>query len=115
MYKKKVPKLNKKNFPTWKIFMKLYISRIGDTAWSSVEHPYVDLVGTLTPKQLEARKQHNQAMLEIASALSYYKYEDVKGCGNAKLMWDKLATIYGGDKNVNRAKDKSLRGKFDDI
>ena len=54
-------------------------------------------------------------MLEIASALSYSKYEDIKNCANAKLMWDKLATIYGGDTNVNRAKAKSLRGKFDDM
>ena len=30
-------------------------------------------------------------------------------------MQDKLATIYGGDTNVNRAKAKSLRGKFDDM
>ena len=26
-----------------------------------------------------------------------------------------LHTIYGGDKNVQRAKSKSLRGKFDDM
>ena len=30
-------------------------------------------------------------------------------------MWDALNTIYGGDKNVQRAKSKSLRGKFDDM
>ena len=30
-------------------------------------------------------------------------------------MWDVLYTIYGGDKNVLRAKAKSLRGKFDDM
>ena len=54
-------------------------------------------------------------MLEITSALSYLEYEDVKGYANAKLMWDKLATIYGGDINVNRAKFQSLRGKFDDM
>ena len=30
-------------------------------------------------------------------------------------MWDALTTIYGGDKNVQRAKSKSLRGKFDDM
>ena len=30
-------------------------------------------------------------------------------------MWDALHTIYGRDKNVQRAKSKSRRGKFDDI
>ena len=30
-------------------------------------------------------------------------------------MQDALTTIYGGDKNVSRAKDESLRGKFDDM
>ena len=30
-----------------------------------------------------------------------------------KLMWEKIATIYGGDTNVNRAKARSLRGKYE--
>ena len=30
-------------------------------------------------------------------------------------MWDALKTIYGGDKNVQRAKSKILRGKFDEM
>ena len=30
-------------------------------------------------------------------------------------MWDALKKIYGGDKNVLRAKAKSLRGKFDEM
>ena len=70
MYKKEVPKVNKRNFPAWKSLMKLHIFGIGDTTWSSVENSYVDPIGTLTAKQLEARKEHNQAMLEIAFALS---------------------------------------------
>ena len=54
-------------------------------------------------------------MLEIAFALSYAKFDDIKGLAGAKKMWDALKTIYGGDKNVQRAKSKSLRGKFDDM
>ena len=54
-------------------------------------------------------------MLEIASALSYAKFDDIKGLYIAKKMWDALKTIYGGDKNVQRAKLESLRGKFDEI
>ena len=95
--------------------MKLHITIIWDTTWKSVETSYITIIGTLTIKELKARKEHNQEMLEIASALTYSKYEDIKNCGTAKLMWDTLATIYGGDTNVLRAKVESLRGKFDDM
>ena len=54
-------------------------------------------------------------MLEIASALTYSEYEDIKNCGISKMMWDTLAIIYGGDANFKRAKDESLRGQFDDM
>ena len=30
-------------------------------------------------------------------------------------MWKKLKEIYGGDDNVRRAKDESLRGQFDQM
>ena len=70
--------LNKESSPTWKSLMKLHISSIGDTTWSIVENGYVDPTRTLTTEQLKERKEHNQAMLEIASTLSYSEYEGVK-------------------------------------
>ena len=39
-------------------------------------------------------------MLEIASALSYVEFDDIKGLNSENKMWDTLKTIYGGDKNV---------------
>ena len=54
-------------------------------------------------------------MLEIASPLSYTEFDDIKGLDSAKKMWDSLKTIYGGEKNVQRANSKSLRGKFDEM
>ena len=54
-------------------------------------------------------------MLEIASALSYVEYDDLKGCDTAHKMWETLSTIYAGHDNVKRAKRESLRGKFDDM
>ena len=54
-------------------------------------------------------------MLEIESALSYVKFDDIKVYYSINKMWDSLHTIYGGDKNVLRAKAESLRGKFNDI
>ena len=108
MYKKEVPKLNKEKFPAWKSLMKLHISGIGDTTWSSVENGYVDPTRTLTTTQIKEIKENNQAMLEIAYTLSYSIYEDVKDFLNANLMWTTLAKIYGGDTNANKAKSKSL-------
>ena len=64
---------------------------------------------------MKKKKEHNQEMLEISSALSYAKFDDIKGLDSAKKMWDALNTIYGGDKNVQRAKSESLRGKVDDM
>ena len=43
-------------------------------------------------------------MLEIECALSYLKYDDIRKCAITKKMWDTLAHIYGGDKNVLKAK-----------
>ena len=54
-------------------------------------------------------------MLEVASALSYAEFDDIEGCDTAFKMWDALSTIYGGDKNFQREKSESLRGKFDDM
>ena len=54
-------------------------------------------------------------MLEIASALSYVEFDDIKRCDNVKKMWDTLHSIYRGEKNVQRAKFENLRGKFDDM
>ncbi len=54
-------------------------------------------------------------MLKIASTLSYDEIDDLKDCNTTKKMWDTLKTIYGGDDNVLRAKEESLRVKFDDM
>ena len=64
---------------------------------------------------MKKKKEHNQAMLEIASTLSYAKFDDIKGVDSAKKMWDALTTIYGGDTNVLRAKSQGIRGKFEDM
>ena len=54
-------------------------------------------------------------MLQIASSLSSFEFNDIKDCEISKKMWDALHTIYGGDTNFLRAKSESLRGKFDEM
>ena len=93
--------------------MKLHLGGIGDHAQNSIIMEHVDPIGVPIAKDMKKKKEHNQAMLEIASALSYVEFDDIKGCKTGYKMWESLQTIYGGDKNVKRAKSKSLRGKFD--
>ena len=71
MYKKEVPKLNRENFPTWQSLMKIHITSIRDTTWTSVGTGYTTPTRTLSTKQLRARKEHNQAILEIYFTLTY--------------------------------------------
>lgn len=115
MYKKEVPKLNKENFPTWKSLMKFHLVGIGDSKKYYVEHDYVAPAAPMTIEEMKLKQEHNQAMLEIASALSYPEFEDIKECTTTKKIWDTLTTIYGGDTNVLRAKSESLRGNFDEM
>ena len=74
---------------------------------------YVTPTGTLTVADISAKKTHNTMMIDIASSLSYEEFDDVKDCKTAFEMWNKLKDIYGGDDNVRRAKEESLRGQFD--
>ena len=43
-------------------------------------------------------------MLEIFSALSYAKQDNINGYDSEKKVWDALHAIYGGDANILRAK-----------
>ena len=97
MSKREAPKLNRDKFPRWKSLMKLHVGGLGDHAQSTITIEHVDPVGALTIEDLKKKKEHNQAMFEIASALSYVEFDDIKGCDSAKKMWDDLHTIYGVD------------------
>ena len=95
--------------------MKLHLGDLGDHAQTTIAVEHVNPPGVLTIEDLIKKKEHTQAMLEIASALSYVEFDDIKGYERAKKIWDNLHTIYGGDANFLRVKSKSLRGKFDDM
>lgn len=47
-------------------------------------------------------------MIEVSSALNDVKFDDVKDCGAAKEIWEKIILIHGGDQNVLRDKEESL-------
>ena len=104
MSKREVPMLNKDNFVTWQSLMKLHLGAIGDYAKSSLGIEHVDPTSPLTIDDLNKRKEQNQAMLEIASTLSYVEFDDVKGCDTTFKMSKALSYIYGGDHNVQKTK-----------
>ena len=79
--------------------MKLHLGGIGDHSQYYITTKHVESTPPTT-NDLRKRKEHNQAMLEIAFALSYIEFDDIKGLDSAKKMWDALKTIYGGDKKV---------------
>ena len=54
-------------------------------------------------------------MIDIAFALSYAEFDEIKDCKSAYTMWNKIKEFYGGDDNEKRAKAKSLRGQFDQM
>ena len=109
MSKRDVPKINRDNFLAWKILMNLHPGGLGNNAQSTIITKHIDPTGALTIDDLKKKKEHNKAMLEIASIVSYIEFDDIKSLYSAKKMWDDIHTIYGGDKNVLRAKVESLR------
>ena len=77
--------------------MKLHLGSIGDYAQNSIVTEHVDPTGAPTAEDMKNKQEHNQTMLEIASALSYAEFDDIKGCDIAFKMWKALSDIYGRD------------------
>ena len=100
MSKREIPKLNKENFMAWQSLMKLHLGSISDYAQTCITTEHVNPTGTPTAEQMKQKQEHNQAMLEIASALNYAESDDIKGCDTTFKMWKALLYIYGGDHNV---------------
>ena len=114
-YKREIPRLNRNNFLAWQGLMRLHLASIGDSRLNHLDVEYVTPSGTLTVGDIAEKKTHNTMMIDIASALSYDEFDDVKDCKIAFEMWNKLKEIYGGDENVRRAKVEILRGQFNQM
>ena len=112
MSKREAPKLNRDNFVAWQSLMKFHLGSISDYSHTSIIVDHTNPTGPLTTDDLSKKNEHNQAMLEIASALSYVEYDDIKGCNIAHKMWTTLSIIYEGDDNVQRAKKRKPKRKF---
>ena len=74
--------------------MRLHLASIGDSGLNHLDAEYVTPSGTLTAEDIAQKKTHNTMMIDIASALSYEEFDDIKDCKNAFAMWNKLRDIY---------------------
>ena len=59
--------------------MKLHLGLIGDHAQTSIIVEHADPTGVPTAEDMK-KKEHNHAMLKIASTLSYAEFDEIKGC-----------------------------------
>ena len=95
--------------------MRLHLASIGDIGLKYLDEEYVAPTDILSVHDIDEKKTHNNMMIDIASALSYEEFDEIKDYTTANAMWKKLKEIYGGDDNVRRAKAESLRGQFDQM
>ena len=96
MPKREVPKLNRDNFSAWQSLMKMHLGSISDHAKTTIIVDHVDVSGVSTTEDMNKKKEHNQEMLEIAFALNYVEFDDIKGCTSTFKMWEALSNIYRG-------------------
>ena len=109
-YRREIPKLNRDNFAAWQGLMRLHLGSIDNLGCKYIDEEYKTPNGTLSVEDIIEKKNHNVMMINLASTLSYAKFDEVKDYKNAFEMWNKLKYIYGGDDNVKKAKDESLKG-----
>ena len=92
--------------------MRLHLETTNDSGCNYMVTKYKTPTKTLLVEDIVEKKNDNIMMIDIPSTLNYVEFDEVKDYKIAYAMWNKLKDIYGGDDNVRRAKEKSLRGKF---
>lgn len=113
--KKEGPKFTKDNYWIWIDRMKIYLKGMECQYWEHVVNMYQTPTNPLTIDQLKVEQENIQALEAIVSTLSNSEYTDVHGLEIAYELWENLKNIYGGDEHVERTKEESLRGRFDDM
>ena len=82
--------------------MRLHLVTISDSICKYLDAKYKTPTGTLLVEDIAKKKNHNIMMIDIASTLSYGKFDQVKDYKITHEMWTKLKDIYEGDENVRR-------------
>ena len=89
-YNREIPRLNRDNFLAWQGLMRLHLASIGDSGCKYLDEEYVAPSKTLSVGDIAKKKNHNTMIIDIASALSYEEFYEIKDCKNAHEMWVKL-------------------------
>ena len=82
--------------------MRLHLATINDSGCKYLDVEYKTPTGTLSFEAIVKKKNHNIMMINIASTLSYAKFDEVKDCKLAHAMWINLKDIYGGDEKYKK-------------
>ena len=77
-YRRQIPKLNEDNFKAWQGLMRLHLENIGDTRIRNLYEKYKNPTRTMTIEEIVEKKSHNIMMIDITSALSYAKFDEIK-------------------------------------
>ena len=85
-YRREIPKLNRDNFVAWQGLMRLHLATISDSGCTYLDSEYKTPSGTLSVEDIAEKKNHNIIMIDIASALSYVEFDEVKDCKNSYEM-----------------------------
>ena len=86
--------------------MRLNLVSISDLSCTYLDAEYKIPSGTLIVEDIAEKKNHNVMMINIASALSYAEFDEVKDYKTTFEMWNKLKDIYGGDENVKKSQSR---------
>ena len=58
--------------------MRLHLASIGDSGCKYLDEEYVAPIRTLSVGDIAEKKNHNTMMIDIASTLSYEKFDEIK-------------------------------------
>ena len=70
--------------------MRLHLATISDLGWKYINTEYKYPTRTLSIEYITEKKNHNIMMTDIASALSYAEFDEVKDYKTTFYMWKKL-------------------------
>ena len=70
--------------------MRLHLATISDSGCKYLDEEYKTPIGTLSVEDIAEKKNHNIIMIDIASALSYVEFDEVKDYKTNFYMWNKL-------------------------
>ena len=104
-YKREIPRLNRDNFSAWQELMKLHLSSISDVGLFYLENKYVPPPKPMIVEHMKEAKDHNIMMIDIASSLNYYEFDEVKEYPTTFEIWEKLQKVYRGE-------DRKLKKKI---